>query len=455
MSERARAKRVAEMVRKEIAALIAKGLKDPRIGFVSIMEVRMSPDLRYANVYVSLYGEEAARKSSLVGLRNSAGWIRREIGRHLRMRYTPEVRFFPDDTLDQVYHLEEIFEDIHANRSDAPMRMLELGEVLGELRGAKRILITSHENADGDAIGSMLGLRALLRALGKTQIVCVLENPVPRLYRNLPGAGAILSAAEPPEECDLAVLLDASSIERTGGAAQRWLPSGLPLLVIDHHLGEGPAGAAGFIDPSYAAVGEIVAELFEAAELPLTREAAHCIYVAQITDTGGYRYSNTSARSHRIAARLHETGLDTAQICGSIFDVISMPKFELLRLVLDRMAFFADGRCAHTFLLQEDLDAAGAGQEDLDGLVNYGRNIEGVETGLLFLSLEPELTKVNMRSRGPVNAADFMKHYGGGGHAAASGARVEWPLEDVRRDMLERLEACLGNNGADASGETP
>ncbi len=126
MASESRAIRVAEVVKAEIAQLLSKGLKDPRVGFVSIMAVKMSSDLRYANVYASLYGSEKERKSSLIGLRNSAGWIRRELGRRLRLRLTPEVRFFEDTTLDEVFHLEEVFKDLkdseeqEANEPDRP-----------------------------------------------------------------------------------------------------------------------------------------------------------------------------------------------------------------------------------------------------------------------------------------------------------------------------------------------
>ncbi|MCC6490789.1 MAG: 30S ribosome-binding factor RbfA [Candidatus Hydrogenedentes bacterium] len=116
--EKARPKRVGEQIRKEIAGLLTKGVKDPRIGFVSVMAVRMSPDLNYANVYVSLYGAESERKSSLIGLRQSAGWVRREIGKRLRLRITPEIRFFEDTTLDDVYHLEECFREIHEEQDE-------------------------------------------------------------------------------------------------------------------------------------------------------------------------------------------------------------------------------------------------------------------------------------------------------------------------------------------------
>ena len=106
--------RVAEQIRKEVAELLMKGVKDPRIGFVSVMAVKMTPDLAYADVFVSLFGSESEKKASLVGLQRSAGWIRREIGKHLRMRVTPEIRFREDTTLDDVYRLEEKFKEIHA-----------------------------------------------------------------------------------------------------------------------------------------------------------------------------------------------------------------------------------------------------------------------------------------------------------------------------------------------------
>lgn len=113
MSDKGRPRRVGELVREEIARLIVKGLKDPRIGFVSVMAVRMSPDLKYANVYVSLYGSESGKKSSLVGLQRSAVWLRGVVARNLKLRFAPEIRFFPDDTLDRVFHLEDVFRELH------------------------------------------------------------------------------------------------------------------------------------------------------------------------------------------------------------------------------------------------------------------------------------------------------------------------------------------------------
>ena len=113
MASETRVRRVEEAIRAEIAALLIKGLKDPRIGFVSVMVVRVSPDLRSANVYVSLFGSEQEKKSSLAGLRSSAGFVRKHVGKTLRLRFAPEIRFFEDTTLDDVFHLEKVFKELH------------------------------------------------------------------------------------------------------------------------------------------------------------------------------------------------------------------------------------------------------------------------------------------------------------------------------------------------------
>lgn len=120
MKGRGRAQRVGVLVRQEVASMLTNGLKDPRLGFVSVIAVEMSPDLHYANVHVSLFGNDKERKSSLIALRNSAGWIRRNLGKNLRLRVTPEVRFFEDTSLDEVYHLEEVLKKIRPAEPSAP-----------------------------------------------------------------------------------------------------------------------------------------------------------------------------------------------------------------------------------------------------------------------------------------------------------------------------------------------
>ncbi|MBX3180138.1 MAG: 30S ribosome-binding factor RbfA [Candidatus Hydrogenedentes bacterium] len=442
MSTKGRAKRVGELIRHEIAGLLTKGLKDPRIGFVSVMDVEMSKDLHYATVNVSLYGDEKERKSSLIALQNSAGWIRREIGKHVRLRFTPEIRFKADGTLDHVYALEKVFEEIQEDRKGQPMIHVDLPGVVDALKSANSFLITSHVSPDGDAVGSVLALKFLLEALGKTEIVCALTDPVPAIYSEIPGAGAIRTPDAEIPNFDVAVIVDVARLNRVGSIAD-WIGENQQILVIDHHLEEHPDGNLGYIDATYAATGEIMVDLFDAAGVELTPDAAYCAYVAQITDTGGYRYANTNARSHRIAARLHEVKIDHAAICSDVFDMFSRPKIHLMKTVLDRMELSCGGQVATSYVTQEDIEEVGGKKEDLNGLVNYLRNIDGVVVGILLTGVEPRLTKASVRSGHHFNAATFLKPFGGGGHAGAAGVTLELPVDEARERLLDRLRELL------------
>lgn len=443
MSTKGRGQRVGELIRQEIAGLLTKGLKDPRIGFVSVMDVEMSKDLHYATVNVSLYGSENERKSSLIGLQNSSGWIRREIGKRVRLRFTPEIRFRADETLDNVYALEKVFDEIREDRMDEPMIRIDLPAVLEELKRNDSFLITSHVSPDGDAVGSVLALSYLLRALGKSDITIMLADPIPDVYKPLPGADAIKNPEAEIGAYDLAVVVDVARLERVGAVADH-IPADKNILIIDHHLEDHPDGASGFIDASYAAAGEIIVELFESAGLPMGVDAAACAYVAQVTDTGGYRYSNTSARSHRLAAILHDTGIEHSEICSEIFERNSRAKMALLMLVLDRMAYRCDGRVASSYVTTEDVEAAGGKKEDLNGLVNFLRSTEGVVAGILFTGVDGNTTKASLRSDKTFNSAEFLKAFGGGGHAAAAGVTLEEPLYQAMDRILEGLEERVG-----------
>lgn len=438
MKAKGRTLRVGALIKEEIAKLIMKGLKDPRIGFVSIMDVRMSSDLRYANVYVSLFGSESERKSSLIGLQHSSGWIRHEVGKYLRMRVLPEIRFFPDDTLDKVYHLEEVFEEIHAEQQQQPMLALSLEEAVATLRTGTRFYIVSHVNPDGDAIGSMLALRLLLRHFGITEIVCALDGAVPAIYKDLPGADTIVNAATVPAEYDIAVLVDCGCLSRVGDLAEH-IPFGKRILIFDHHQEDGEPGASGIVDTRYAATGELIAELYKAAGAPWTEESAACLYAAVATDTGCFRFSNTTSRSHHLAAELMEAGIDIGLLNKKFFSDVSRMKFELMRLALSHVEFHFGGAVALSRLTGEDLREAGAQREDAENLINIWQAVDSVRVAILLKSFEPDKVHVSFRSDATFDSAAFLRRFGGGGHAPAAGATLEMPLEDARESILTAL----------------
>lgn len=442
MNGKGRIARVGALIQEEVARLISRGIKDPRIGFVSVMGVRMSKDLRYANVYVSLMGSESERKSSLIGLRSSAGWVRREVGRHLHMRVLPEIRFFADTSLDEVYHLESVFEEINAEKQRQPLLQLNHFEVITELRNARSFLLAVHENPDGDAIGSMLALRLLLQQLGKSSITCVCADPVPSMFHGLPGAAAIVNAESDTDtdDYDLGILIDCGTFSRIGAAAD-FFASEKRLLILDHHQEPGEPGSVGLVDAGFAATGELIAELYQAAEVPFTADAAGCLYAAISCDTGCFRFANTTARTHRLAAELMGTGIAIDELNARFFSDMSPQKFEVMRRVLERVTLYHEGAVALSWLTAADLQEIGAVNSDSENLVNLWQSIRGVQLAIFLKQFDEGETRVSFRSTASFDSAAFLRTLGGGGHAMAAGATLELPLDEARARLLEALAA--------------
>lgn len=323
------------------------------------------------------------------------------------------------------------------------MTKVNLEGALAALRAADSFLLTTHTGPDGDAVGSVLGLYHFLRSLGKDNITCACQDPVPRVYRWMPGADEIRSGKDIKGPYDLVVIIDVAQFARIGDIAEAIAP-GQEVLILDHHREEEPDGTAHFIDYTYSSASEIVLELFDQADIPMTRSAAECIYVGLTTDTGGFRYGNTNARSHTFAARLIEAGVDVSDISARVFDTLSVPKLELLKRVLGRITVSESGLYAYAHLNDEDMSAASASPEDADGLINYIRNIEGVRVGMFFRELEPNLVKVSLRSRGEFNSAETLKSFGGGGHAGAAGATLDMSFPEARDAIVDAVRSGLG-----------
>lgn len=318
----------------------------------------------------------------------------------------------------------------------------DLAGILEALRAGESIGVTTHVSPDGDAVGSMLATARLLRLLGKTDVVCILEDPTGHAYRWLPGANEVISPDGAGVRPDTLVLMDASRRDRLGRVA-RVLGPDTRLVVIDHHIESCPEGDVAFVDPSYAASGEIIAELFERSGVPLDPPAALCLYVAIATDTGGFRFASTNARSHRIAARILECKIDVAEISYRVFDAMTPAKFRLMTRLLARMKFVENARVAYSEIYPADLSETGAHAEDINNLVNLGRNVEGVQVAILFRSLDNGTTKISIRAAPTFNAARLAAAFGGGGHVGAAGATLAMSLDDARAAVLDRARNLL------------
>lgn len=323
------------------------------------------------------------------------------------------------------------------------MSRVDLQGVIDACRAADSFLITSHTTPDGDAIGSTLAMRGLLQALGKTDITCANHDAVPRMYTWVPGADRLVRANKVRPAYDLFIVMDVAQKERLGDIGKCIAPD-QKVLIVDHHPEDNPFGALNFVDIRYAACAQIVIDLFDTAGLPIPLDAATAAYVGLTTDTGSFRFSNTDARAHRHAAKLLEAGVDAADIAARVFDVMSAAKVELLRRVLDRIERSADGKVAWTQLTAADLVEARADAEDVEGLVNFARNLEGVQAGVLFRELKPGRVKVSVRARSPLHAGQLLKPFGGGGHPGAAGAVMSFPLTDCISQVIGHIESALG-----------
>jgi len=318
----------------------------------------------------------------------------------------------------------------------------KLSEIVNRLRCARRVLVTSHVCPDGDAIGAVLALYHVLRAMGQAEVTCVLEDPVPHRYEWLPGVDCICSPAQCAPSYDLAVIVDVAQRERIGDVA-KLLDDDTQVIVLDHHLEKNPEGHLVLVDPHYAATGELIIELMDAAGVTLSHEIAACAYVALTTDTGSFKYSNTTERSHLIAARLVATGLPVAEIARRVFDAIPARRFRLMKRFVNSVALLDGGRIAVGTITARDLAETEALEEDTEGLINYARDIEGVDIAVLLREVDDSNVKISMRSREGLNSAAILGPFGGGGHDAAAGATLEMSLKQATAAVLRRVREVL------------
>ncbi len=329
--------------------------------------------------------------------------------------------------------------------------MLKLAELYALLRREQSFFLISHINPDGDSIGSLLALGEALRATGKK--VCALwsPGPVPQKYRFLKGSDAI--SAEGRYNGKAAVLvLDCGDLERIGPFKEQVAAARI-LVNIDHHVTNERFGTFNLVDENAAATGEIIFRIITALGIPLTRSMAEALFVAIATDTGSFKYGNTTAETHRVvAAILDQHRLDTAALALRIFDERPLSFFLLLKEAFSTLEMEAEGRLASLTISRDLLEKYGTTVEEIEGLINYTRNIEGVELGILFYVESASQLKVGFRSKS-VDVSLMARRLNGGGHPRAAGCRLTGPFPEAKERVLleaRRLLSCkpAGTGGA-------
>lgn len=310
-------------------------------------------------------------------------------------------------------------------------------QIVEAIRQSRSVLVTSHEGPDGDAVGSSLGMAAFLRAIGK-EVVVHLADPVPELYRFLPGADQVHRDI-PDQDFDLAFVLDVGEFRRAGrkfGACRRISRT----INLDHHLTCESFGAINLIDEQAAATGLLVWRVAKAYGFRADYDTALCLYVAVLTDTGSFRYSNANREAFEVAGELVEQGgLNAWSVSEKLYESQPRKRLELLAMALPTLEFIRNGQAASLVVTLDMYAATGATAELTDGFVNYPRSVAGVEVAIFFRQLEERKYKVGFRSKGAVNVAALAQAFGGGGHHNAAGGTVEGTLDEVKRIVYQAV----------------
>ena len=304
-------------------------------------------------------------------------------------------------------------------------------------------LVVTHEAPDGDAIGSLLATTYLLRQLGhRAKPLC--DGPVPRTYAFLQGAAEIVAEVPAGPAPAGVVFVDCATISRAGRIGERLAAAapGTPLINIDHHGSNDRFGTLNWVDPAASSTGEMVAALFRTADVAYGPAAA-ALYTAIVTDTGGFRFENTTPATHHTAAELLRAGVRPGEINDLIYGSRDRAALDLLAKALASLTTAAGDRVSYMVLTPADFAAAGATQYHTNGIVNYARQVAGVAVGLLLYSLDGDLVKVGIRTSPEVDASNLAARFGGGGHPRAAGCRLQMELTEAVRLLLAAAEEEL------------
>lgn len=310
------------------------------------------------------------------------------------------------------------------------------------IKNARNIVICGHAMPDGDSVGSTVAMGLLIKMMGKN-VTVISSDQVPRSYEFLPGVKDVKGVGDFSEACDLAIVLDCTDLNRGGDELAALLKKVPTIVNIDHHVSNHQFGHYNFVDPAAAATGELVYRLAGALGLTVTYDIAMNLYTAIAMDTGSFRYDNTTADTHRIAAELIGTGINVARINENLFERKEIITLRLLGRALSGINLSPCGRVSWITVPHSMMEEMNARDEHADGIVNYPKTAEGVEIGLLFREIEPGKIKVGFRSKETADVNKLAAKFGGGGHPRAAGCMIKGDLAEVEAEVVRTALQAL------------
>ena len=320
------------------------------------------------------------------------------------------------------------------------------------LKKKDNFLLASHVNPEGDAVASVLALDSLLRRLGKkTLIVC--EDPFPERLNCLPSdRWHEVKDVPASRKFDALVVADCPVLERIG-SVQKLLTAKTEIFNIDHHVSNTRFGHHNYVQPKASACGEVVYEIFEHFKMKLNKDEAMALYVSISTDTGSFKYSNTTVKSHLVASKLIQTGIDIEKINDALYATYSFEKIQLYSLLLGKVESSRDGTVAWVKLTCDDLKKTGATYEDTEGFIDFLRYLKEVRFCFFLSELpapSPSQVRVSLRSKDSYDVSKVAVYFGGGGHKKAAGCTINGTLEEATKKILERIDYELARQSSKA-----
>lgn len=313
-----------------------------------------------------------------------------------------------------------------------------LKEVIAEIKKAKTCLVAGHTNPEGDAIGSTLALGLGLKKLRK-KVKFYNADPVPQLLRFLPSSQEITPVLEPHEHYDLAFIVDVGEKARVGERFANHRGFG-KIICIDHHVVGSHEGDINYVLPKAPATGLVVYHLLKALGLKKFKgDIATNLYCAISTDTGSFKYSNTTPETFEVAAELLRSKVDPWEVARYCFETNPLSRLELLKRVLASLEIHPSGLVASISISLKDIEESKATQDLTEGLINYARSVEGVEVAICFRELAPNQYKVSFRSTLRVDVAQLAQKFGGGGHMRAAGCVLEGTLSVIKEKVTREV----------------
>lgn len=328
-------------------------------------------------------------------------------------------------------------------------------DIIDVIGKSRRLLVVTHVNPEGDAMGSLFGMTLALRKAGK-EAVCYMEEPVPEPFGFLPGSETAVHALENEAPFDATIAVDCGELDRLGAGFVAFKDRGV-LINLDHHISNDNFGDLNVVLPEHSSAGEVVYDLLTEAGMEVGLDVATNLYVAILTDTGCFRYSSATAESFEKAAALVRLGIKPQEISTLVFESNPVRKYKLLAMVLatlDADAGGVGGRVATVYMTDKMLEETGSSRSDADGFVNYTRSIKGVEVGVMLREAGPGKVKVSLRSKPPVDVAAVAGEFGGGGHVNAAGCTVDGTIEEAMEKVLSVLkEKAFSTGGTGGSAK--